>query len=437
MINLIDTGIEGLYTRYQLQIDDEIFTGYSKDATISHGEQGVSVVIQSIDLSRKIVAYPFSQIPDLIRTLELKPRYSSLQGEGMYLNTSVFRNDSGEFSLSWVIHFYLADWKQTFSISNYVEEFTHLLDQSTKKWKMNSDFAGMGFSIFFSVEDIESTIKAEFLKHEETVRKLHELTKSSLRSKLQPPNVEQIIRSIEFPPEYYHSGITILSYFADVLRHKKLSEQVKVVIEQSGLTVRLVIDSPTGQLELIERTLETYALVVTGKQPIDTLTTDPYEITELKNQLRIASVQIENQRDMLALKNSEVTYLRSEVEDTKASLNRIEKRADEDRARLMSLIEGLIEHNSELSSGFRELAEQAVKFQNKKLANALESLHKMVERGVQGEDRDEAIKNLTIIQQEDAGVFGQVAEMAKDAISGAAGSFLYSWIQALVYGLPK
>lgn len=176
---------------------------------------------------------------------------------------------------------------------------------------------------------------------------MRQLTEAALASKLNNPNVEQIIRSIEFPPEYYHSGITILSYFADVLRHKKLSEQVKVAIEQSGLNVRLVIESPTGQRELVERTLETYALVVTGKEPIETLTTDPYEVLELKNQLRIASVQIENQREMLALRSSE-------VEETKASLKRLEQRSDEDRARLMLLIEGLIEKSADFYPG-REL----------------------------------------------------------------------------------
>jgi hypothetical protein len=250
--------------------------------------------------------------------------------------------------------------------------------------------------------------------------------------------VERIIRSIEFPPEYRSSGVTILSYFADVLRHKNLSEDVKVSIEQRDLKVSLVIESPSGQRELIEQTLETYALVVTGKRPIEDLTTDPIEAMELKAQLRLARAQLDNQRDMLAMKSAETVQLRADLEDTRASVRRLEQKAEVETSRFLALVEGLASHNTALATGLKELAQQAAQGQNKALEGALENLYSLVEQGVKEEDRDEVIQNLTTIRQQDPGVFKRVSDiLVSGAISGAAGNYLYAWLQFLVGSLPK
>jgi chromosome segregation ATPase len=213
---------------------------------------------------------------------------------------------------------------------------------------------------------------------------------------------------------------------------------VKVSIEQNGLIVSLVIESPTGQREQVQRTLEDYALVVTGRQPIETLTTDPYEIAELKSQLSLANVQIETHRALLAAKTSEVSDVRAEVRETKAALQRVEQRADEDRARFLTIFEGLVSQNTSLATGFKELAEQAARAQHSALAGALENLYKVVERGVREEDRDEVIQNLTTIRQQDPGVFKRVSDiLVSGAISGAAGNYLYAWLQFFIGSLPK
>ena len=240
-------------------------------------------------------------------------------------------------------------------------------------------------------------------------------------------NIETIIRSIEFPPEYLRSGIIILSYFADVLRHKKLSEDIKVSIVQSGLKVSLIIDSPTGHREEIEKTLEQYGMVVLHKQPPESLTTDPYELAELKSQLRYAEVQIETQRELLAAKKADVESLRAEVKDTRDMVRGF-----------MSLMEGLVSHSSALSAGLKELAQQAAHGQNKALESALDNLSKLIDRGVREEDHDEVIQNLTTIRQQDPGVFQRVYDtLIMGAVSGAAGNYLYAWLQAFIYGLPK
>jgi hypothetical protein len=56
---------------------------------------------------------------------------------------------------------------------------------------------------------------------------------------------------------------------------------------------------------------------------------------------------------------------------------------------------------------------------------------------VREEDREEAIENLRIIQQEDAGLFAKVQDVVIGAMSGAAGNYLYTWLQFIAGSLPK
>ena len=64
---------------------------------------------------------------------------------------------------------------------------------------------------------------------------------------------DNIIRSIEFAPEYHQSGLAILSYFGQVLRDKYPETKAKVTIEQDGLTVRMIIETPEGERVRIPR----------------------------------------------------------------------------------------------------------------------------------------------------------------------------------------
>jgi CRISPR/Cas system CSM-associated protein Csm2 small subunit len=107
---------------------------------------------------------------------------------------------------------------------------------------------------------------------------------------------------------------------------------------------------------LIERTLETYALVVTGWLPMGDLTVDPYEVMELKSQLRVAYAQLQNQRDLLTFSKSEVESLRAEFTDAKASLAKAEQRSAEESTRFFSLLEGLVAYNADLSSTLRSMS---------------------------------------------------------------------------------
>lgn len=111
----------------------------------------------------------------------------------------------------------------------------------------------------------------------------------------------RVERCIEFPPEYCEAGTSILTYFNRVLNIKYPSKKNKVRIEQEGLILRMIIDTPTGERDEIEKTLEEYGMVVTGKMKPESFLSDPFEVMALKNKIEIAGLELRQTRKLLDL----------------------------------------------------------------------------------------------------------------------------------------
>lgn len=144
----------------------------------------------------------------------------------------------------------------------------------------------------------------------------HEIEVTEITGK---PEILMIERSIEFPPEYHQAGLGILNYFGTVLREKYPNQNAKVKIEQDGLTVRLIIESENGSKEVIEQALHEYELVVSGQTSPNDFFLSPIKALELKNQLGIFQLQVESQRDIIALQHGQIRDLK---EIAHAALNK-------------------------------------------------------------------------------------------------------------------
>jgi len=119
----------------------------------------------------------------------------------------------------------------------------------------------------------------------------------------------KIIRSIEFPPEYHHAGVSILNYFGTVLRKKDPKLKAKIRIEQDDNKVTMIIDPIEGKKEVIEQTLYEYGLVIHGEILPEQFTDDKFLILELKNELRLEKARIESQKELLQYQNSHIKQL--------------------------------------------------------------------------------------------------------------------------------
>ena len=93
-----------------------------------------------------------------------------------------------------------------------------------------------------------------------------------------PPSFE---RSIEFEPEVRQAGISILSFFAEVVENEYSGQSVKAGIMQNGNAVTLRVETPEGELlKEVEKMLNQYGLAVMGKAPIDTVSSNPQLVQE-------------------------------------------------------------------------------------------------------------------------------------------------------------
>ena len=127
------------------------------------------------------------------------------------------------------------------------------------------------------------------------------------------PNVvsERVVidRCIEFPLEYHQAGLGILNYFGSYLRENYPDRQAKVRIEQQGLTVRMIVETSDGNIDTVEKALREYEMVFTGRVQPEAITSNERVILDLRNELRIAQVRVDSQKDIIAVQNSKIDKL--------------------------------------------------------------------------------------------------------------------------------
>jgi hypothetical protein len=77
----------------------------------------------------------------------------------------------------------------------------------------------------------------------------------------------------------------------------------------------MIIQPGEGNIEIVEKTLEEYSLVIFGELPPEQYFSNPFEVLALKNQLKIAHLQYENQRDLLKIADTSYNQRISALED--------------------------------------------------------------------------------------------------------------------------
>lgn len=132
-----------------------------------------------------------------------------------------------------------------------------------------------------------------------------------------------IERTIEFAPEFYQAGVSLLSYFGEVLRQKAPETKAKVRIEQDGRLVRLHIESSAGEIETIEKELDQYALVI-GEQALpSSLFDNQVYIMQLEHKLDVAKLELKQAHNTLSLLRDLHSQQISNLEQQLASLREL------------------------------------------------------------------------------------------------------------------
>jgi len=232
---------------------------------------------------------------------------------------------------------------------------------------------------------------------------------------------DKIVRSIEFEPEYYQAGLSILSYFNTIANQKYPDMKIKVKIEQEGTAVRMLIQTPDGRKEEVEKTLDEYGLVVLGQLQPEKFLHSPYEVMALKNKLEISALELRQTKELYRLAESS------------------------GKARIDSLEDQIRHLNQHVADGLR-----ATHKSNDIIAQLLSS-HQLttdvvdnirhilskLDKGLVPSDEQEVKRLLNEISVANPKALYDFKDFLRDSVVGVSGNFLYSWIVSIIACLPK
>ena len=244
-----------------------------------------------------------------------------------------------------------------------------------------------------------------------------------------------IERTIEFAPEYYQAGVSLLSYFGEVLRQKDPNTKAKVHIEQDGRIVRLHIESSSGDIETIEKELEQYALVISNQAPPETLFENRMHIMQLESKLEVAKVELKNAHDLKQLTDG---FYSQQIRDLKQQVDSLTQQIVTQVLHQGKFIELVAEQTGSheriataligYSQGlFKDLLHEASG--NQQLSEAVRSLQNNLLSGITTVDiEDQLARALSTIKQEKPGFLGRMATEFKGAAYKAGASSGIAWV---------
>ncbi len=139
---------------------------------------------------------------------------------------------------------------------------------------------------------------------------LIEALKSEIGELKSTKSENKIIRSINFKPEHRQAGLSILSYFSEIIAQKYPDKTISVSIEQIEKTVRLTIVTADGDKEIIEEALEAYGKVIIGDLSPEKLLANAVYLAQLEHKLELAHVEIRSCERLLKIKDDSILDLK-------------------------------------------------------------------------------------------------------------------------------
>lgn len=246
--------------------------------------------------------------------------------------------------------------------------------------------------------------------------------------------INSIDKCIEFSPEQYQAGMGILSYFGEVIKTKHPDIQAKVKIEQNGSLVRLHIETEDGTKEIIEKTLENYTRVIANQEPIETLFDNKLHIMALQNKLEIASMEVRQTRDMLALEREvssarilsveeEVLHLRSHIGNQMSIASQNSNIIETQAVTSNKII-------TELMGSSKMLLKDLIadKSMSSEVLEALDIIDKKLESNITPSDESEIKAAIEIINKNSPDIIDKLSTALKNTAYGVSGNVVYQWL---------
>ncbi|KDE39792.1 Cell division protein FtsZ [Nitrincola lacisaponensis] len=231
-------------------------------------------------------------------------------------------------------------------------------------------------------------------------------------------DVVHLSKTIIFEPHQASAGLSILSYFNEFLHQKYRGTQAKVKIEQSGNVVKLIIESPSGEVESIEKSLNEFGQVVVGGKKANDVLENRIDAERLEMKLEMAALELRNSEKILLMYQAENDGFRSRVESLESQLSDLQSTIC-----------------SSLSFAQRELSRELEKYQG-----LPENLINLIQSGIDN-GLDDKTKYLieTEVQRyrDDKNTLITLRKLVENTVYGISGNTVFSFIVGILNSLPK
>lgn len=229
----------------------------------------------------------------------------------------------------------------------------------------------------------------------------------------------EIYRTIEFSTENISAGLSILSYFDQVLKQKYKDIIATVKIEQNNSSVRLIIETNNGDIETIEKTLNDYGRVVKGELTTNNFLSNPIDIERLNMKLEMASIELRHNQNIISLYKTELGGNQNRIVNLELQVSKLQK----------SLGDSLINTQNNLSSSLDN--------GGRLVSSVMALLEEYSKKGFSKDDELLLKAKIEEAHHYDKSNTSELESLLKNTIYGVTGNSVFMFIQSLIQTLPK
>jgi hypothetical protein len=234
-----------------------------------------------------------------------------------------------------------------------------------------------------------------------------------------PPSFERVI---EFEPEFRQAGVSILSFFSELVESEFGGQSIKVGIMQNGNAVTLRVETPEGELlKEVEKTLNQYGLAVMGKAPIESVSSNPQLVQDLKTRLEVTSLELRLRKESYLEQSKHYEARISSLESQIVGLHELVGNNLIQQNNLTETIRNL--------SGSYDPSESFLK-----ALSVIET--------ISSQEKTKSLEcdletSLEILESESPGILSRLARTIEGIPAGIAVNLAAPWVQSIITSMPK
>ena len=266
---------------------------------------GVFIAPRSEEVLDTLLSHRLSEFPSKIWTLELRPpRCRLTSDEQISYSVTAYRTNNGKLWLGFDFLFDAHQWKQLWSISEYLEEFERTLhDQNipseippTERVAIFPYGTSKGkHTVMLPLLNADAILKEEILRGGESLEGLHNSTRAGLLSRLQS---ESVIERFNFPEAAKTACEQYLVYFVQFLKDVGVEATAELRHEATEVLFAVTPKNKDEALDKIRTALNVYLNLSAGN--LDGAETDivmqrlAANVYHLRSQLALAQALIQS-----------------------------------------------------------------------------------------------------------------------------------------------